>query len=476
MSYFPPPRRPWVPTHTFSSNSLNGMEIPLRTPSPFSVTLPRSRHPSRSELLEKPLPPTPRKPSSVYSLQNDETTKMRIKTLQNEVPPLDSMLQPMAYRSSTSVVPVNSAARPPLLGNQEGHAVSDPVLERRRAQREDLAELGIHSSQLLNQHPTSDLPAQPKPDSQRSIEPNIHGLGADQHANTYESILDTRSSIIPNFTTEPYFSHAYLPSQMSSRITDVIDHSLVPPPLRYNITTEDTRLSSRFSASSDSSSDIFQSSIRETLRTYARKVFRSRKPPVPAKRKKTVETKHSLDSTFLNSRRRGSGAGQRRTSIQMGLSHMYTSLRKLSIPSSSPKVSGTTKKTRLPRELRSPAIPITSYQKIGTKAWEKSAKSRKRSRPESATSTQFLFPSRKSKSSPTYNYQKGNETPRPASIVNKITTAFHNGSLQVESAMGLNTRKKKRSKAELRREELKKKIVVLGLGEQPAGRGTENRP
>lgn len=464
MSCFPPPRRPWVPAHSFSSNSLSGMEIPLRTPSPFAVTLPRSRHPSRGELIDKPLPPTPRKPSSVYSLQNDETTKGRTRIPQNEVLPSASMLQPTIYRSSTSIVPVITAARPPLLGNQEGHAVSDPIVERRRAEREDLAELGIHSSQLLDQHLTADLPAHPNLETQRFIEPNAQRLGADQHACTYESILDTRSSIVPNFTTVPYFNHAYLPSPMSPRITDVVDQSLVPPPLRYNSTIEDTRPSSRFSSSSDSSSDVFQSSIRDLVRAYARKAFRLRKPREAAKQIKTVEITQSLESALPSSRRRGSAAGQRRGSIQTGLSHMYTSLRKLSIPSSSAKATETTKKTRLPRELRSPAIPITPYQQIGTKAWEKSTKSRKRSRPESATSTQFLFSSRESKNSSTYNNQRGNETPRPGSIVSKITAAFHNGTIQVESAMGLNTKRNKRSKAELRREELKKKIVVLGLG------------
>ena len=470
MSYFPPPRRPWVPTHTFSSNSLNGMEIPLRTPSPFAVSHPRSRNPSRTELLEKPLPPTPRKPSSVYSLQNDETTKRRIKTLQSEVLPVDPMLQPTTYRSSTSIVPVISAARPPLLGKQEGHTVSDPVLERRRAQREDLVDLDTHSSQLSDQYPTSEVPARPKTESQTLNKSNFYGSGADQHANTYEAILGTRSSTIPNFTPESYFNHAYLPSPMSPRITDVIDHSLVPPPLRYTTLMEHTQMFSRFSSSSDSSSEIVQSSLRQSLRKFARKIFRFRKPPVPAKRKKAVQSTHSLHSTFANSRRRSSAPGQRRASVQMGFSNMYSSLRKRSIPSSTPKAIGTAKKARLPRELRNPAIPITPYQKIGTKAWEKSSRSRKHSRSEPATSTQFLLLSRKSENSSANNYRRENEIPRPPSIVNKITTALHNGTTQVESAMGLNAGKKKRSQAELRREELKKKIVVLGLGEQPVER------
>lgn len=477
MSDFPlPPRRPWVPTHTFSSNSLNGMEIPVRPPSPFAVSLPRSRNPSRTELLEKPLPPTPRKPSSVYSVQNDEMTKGRIKTLQNEVPSSNPTLQPTIYRSSTSVVSGISVARPPLLGKQEGHTVSDPVVERRRAQREDLVDLGIHSSQLLDQHPTSEGPARPKTESQTLNGSNIYGLGAEQHANNYESILDTRSSIIPTFTSEQYFNHVYLPSQMSSRITDVVDPSLddvelplVPAPLRYTTLMDHTQMSSRWSSSSDSSSEIVQISLRESFRKFARKIFRLQRPSVPAKRKKAAETTHSLDSTFAITRRRGSAAGQRRKSIQMGLSNMYSSLRKRSLTSFSPKAMGPAKKARLPRELRSPAIPITPYQKIGTKAWEKSTKSRKQTRSEPATSTKFLLSSRRSENSSAYNNQRENEILRPGSIMNKLTTALHNGTTQVESATGFNA-KKKLSKSELRREELKKRIVVLGLGQQPVER------
>lgn len=475
MSYPLPSRQPWISLHSSPSNSLSGMEIPLPKPSPFPGTLPRSRYSSSDELIGKPLPPTPRKPSSVYSLRNDEMTKGRVRDLQNDVITSHPILQPTIYRSSTSIVPMMSAARPPLLRNQEGHAVSDPIIERRRAQREDLAELGIHSSQLSIQHPTLDSPTHPKTQTQRLIESNLHRVEADQHASTYESVLHTRSSIVPNFTTEPYSNHAYLPSLMSPRITDVVDQSLVPPPLRYSTAIENSRPSSHLSSFSDSSTEIFQSSVRESLRAYARKAFQLRKPPLAARRKKAIETTDQLDSAPPSSGRRRSAAGQRRGSVQLGLSHMYTSLRKLSIPSSSPEATGKAKKARHPRELRSPAIPITPYQQIGTKAWERSSKSRKHSRSDSATSTQFLFSSKEGKNSSTYNDQSGDQTPRPTSIVNKITTAFHNGTAQVESAIGLNTGRNKRSKAELRREELKKKIVVLGRGEHPVWRRNDGR-
>lgn len=447
MSSFPPPRRPWGPIHTFSSNSLSGMEIPLRKPTPYP------RYTNTSESIEKPLPPTPRKSSSVYSVQSEALLP-------------DPILQPTAYRSSDSIVPKAPAIRRPLLYNQESHALSDPIIERRRAEREDLADLGIHSSQLLNQNPTLDFPAHPKTQTQELTEPNLHKPDAEQYASTYKSILHTRSSIIPNITTETYFNQAFLSVPISPRITDVVDESLVPPPLRYNTAIEDGRPSSYFSSSSDSSSDVYPSSIGESIRAYARKAFQLRKPHVAGKRKKAVKTTHSLNSTLPSSRRRGSKIEQRRGSIQNGLSHMYTSLRKLSIPSSAPKATGSAKKRRLPRELRNPAIPITPYQQIGTKAWEKSNKSRKHSRLESGASTQSLISSRECKTSAKTNNQTENQTPRSAAVLNKITTAIHNGTVQVESAMGLNTKRDKPSKAELRREELKKKIVVVGLGKE----------
>lgn len=468
MAYPLPLRRPWVPVHSSSSNSLRGMEIPIPKPLPFPGTFSSSGYLDSDETIDKPLPPTPRKPSSVYSLPNDGTAGGRMKETHNTILSPQPILQPTIYRSSTSTVPVASGTRPALIRNQAGHTVSDPVVERRRAQREDLAELGIHSSQLLIQHPALNSPASPIPPTQRLIEMDFQRKDADQHASTYESVLHTRSSIIPGFTSEPYSNYAYMPSLMSPRITDVVDQSLVPPPLRYSTVVKDSRSSSHLS-SRTSSTEFFHGSVRDSLRdslqTYARKTFHLRKPPVIGKRKRELETTDPLGLAALSSRRRSSASGQRRGSIQLGLSNMYSSLRKLSI-TSPPIATGNPKKGRLPRELRSPAIPITPYQQIGTKAWKRPSKSRKHSRSGSATSSHLLFSSREHKDSLRYNHHSGNQAPKPTSIVKKITTAFHNGTVQVESAIGFSTERSRRSKAELRREELKRKIVVLGLGEQ----------
>ncbi len=465
-----PPRRLWFPSQSSPSGSLSGMEIPIPKPPPFSGASTRGISPGPDDIFNKPLPPRPRKPSSVYSTRDDEMSEARMRNMQSGVRPPDLLLQPTTYKSNSSVVSAVSGRRPSPLRNQEGHTVSDPIVERRRARRENLANLGIHSTQLLNVPVRSNSPAYSKPEPQRLKDWNFQSRSADNLASTYESVLQTRSSVLPNHTFEPYPSYTYLPSSMSPRITDVVDHSLVPPPLRYRTVVEGSRPPSQFSSVSSSTTELLQSSIRDSLRAYARKALHLRRPAVAARRKKAVET---VDSTVASDlapsrpRRRSSAAGQRRGSIQQSISHVYSSLRKLSI-SSTAKATGnfpSGKKSRLPRELRSPAIPITPYQQMGTKAWEKSSKSHRNSRPKSATSNHAVSSTTEDKDSLKHNQRSENQALKPISVLKKMKIAFYNGTAQLESVVGWKTASSKRSKAELRREELKKKIVVLSIRE-----------
>ncbi len=50
----------------------------------------------------------------------------------------------------------------------------------------------------------------------------------------------------------------------------------------------------------------------------------------------------------------------------------------------------------------------------------------------------------------------------PSSMAGKLAMVFQSGTQQIEAAVGLGPEKVKRTKAEKRREELKKKIVVVG--------------
>jgi hypothetical protein len=102
---------------------------------------------------------------------------------------------------------------------------------------------------------------------------------------------------------------------------------------------------------------------------------------------------------------------------------------------------------------------------MGTKAWEKSSKSHRNSRPKSATSNHAVSSTTEDKDSLKHNQRSENQALKPISVLKKMKIAFYNGTAQLESVVGWKTASSKRSKAELRREELKKKIVVLSIRE-----------
>ncbi|KAL9101834.1 MAG: hypothetical protein Q9187_009195 [Circinaria calcarea] len=120
---------------------------------------------------------------------------------------------------------------------------------------------------------------------------------------------------------------------------------------------------------------------------------------------------------------------------------MYDTLTNISIGPSKFKPSLNLKKrTTIPRDMRSPAIPITPYQYLGAKAWEASPKSPK---PKSAKKKHFSLPSKLD--SPTKWYKLSSRGSNKASAGEK--------------------------EAEKRREELRKRIVVIGAADQfPDGR------
>ena len=411
---------------------------------------------SVSTPLEKPLPPTPRRPSSAYTGPPNETELSYDGSIVDQYF-ANEILQPNTFRASASKIPDRTPLRPKLLRDSQLHAASDPVVERRRAEQ--------------NQH--------------RDTEEIIHARtksrptnNANQHAQDYESVLYTWSSVLPSIAPKPFYSdHGHLPLRMSPRNTHVMDQSLVPPPLRFSNITYNSP-ASRFSSDSSSDAGSCHSGLRDSVRSYAKKTF--------SKRSFTPEV---VDNSYLPSpskpkSRLGSMASQRRASIQHGIEEMYDTLTSFSLTSAKHKPPAmqfeNTRKIRISRERRSPAIPLTPYQILGVKAFEDTASSR-------SSKTSFLpsLSSRgsKRKSSTSIrsrgipirtprNHSSSSEDTRPKPpLSRKLAAVLSNGTTQIESAIGLETNRVKRSKSEKRRAELKKKITVVGLGDgQLAGR------
>lgn len=410
---------------------------------------------------QKPLPPTPRRPSSVYTQPSNETVPQNDRRTYGSIVDhyfAKEILQPKTYRDSASKIPDQTSLRPKLLRDTEAHAASEPIIERRRAEQEQQ----IH-------------PEDAKRDNHRNG-------NAKQHAENYESVLHTRSEVLTSIVPDPFYSdNGHLPSNMSPRITDVVDNSLVPSPLRFS-SVDYNEPESRFSSDTSSASDAgsCHSGLRSSVKSYAKKTFSKAgvTPEVMDRVASPPKPKDKVASPQKPKSRLGSMASQRRASLQHGIEEMYDTLTSFSLGPGKRKPAAmefvANGKARVPREQRSPAIPLTPYQLIGAKAFEDTASTR--------SSKTSLLPSLHSRGSkgkpgtPTRSIKSasklagsplsGSESPSPKRpIIKKLAAAFGNKTTQIESAMGLETSRVKRSKSEKKRAELKKKITVVGLGD-----------
>ena len=394
---------------------------------------------------EKPLPPTPRRPSSVYTLQPSEIEPSYDNSTYGSIVDQyfdNELLQPKTYRASASKIPDQTPLRPKLLRDTQSHAASDPIVERRRAE------------QSQHRYPTETT-------YERRM--NRSTQNAKQQAEDYESVLHTRSSMLPSIVSDQLYSDTgHLPSKMSPRITDVVDQSLVPSPLRFSSYDEP---GSRFSSDSSSDAGSCQSGLRDSVKSYARRTFSKRSFTTEA----VDKDKSNSASPPKSKSRLGSMASQRRASLQHGIEEMYDTLTNLSLSPAKNKPPAmqleTDSRVRIPRERHSPAIPLTLYQMIGVKAFEDAESSK-------SGKTSFL-PSLSSKgsrrrqgtSTGSANLSSPESTSPKRPVVKKWAAAFQSKTTRMESAMGLETNRVKRSKSEKKRAELKKKITVIGLGD-----------
>ena len=477
-------------------SSLAGMEKPF---SPKEITFdiyqdPVDVQPNRSP-LDKPLPPTPRKPSSVYSLPSHEDRQTREHRLRNDLLPSSIFLAPTAYRSSTSKLPDPTPPRPKLSREAASHVASSRETEHAHRQ----VQPSVHMSHLQQEVTVEALSISA---SQISVE-KAAAMEADS-VETHEEqlpVLYTHSPIPSSNTSVSYHANQQrTPSPMSGRITDVVDESLLPAPLRFTSFEDSERPGSRFSSSS-SEGESRPEGMRNSLRGMARKAFHFRK-----EWKNTDETdwaaftryQERTSSTPRRQSRIGSFVGQRRTSLQQSISGMYDTLTSLTGPHKvskpAPVATNGPPKPHKAR-IRSPAIPLTPYQELGPKVLETASKSSKRSKRWEKSKIENDEPekrkvekgksegrSRSSKppaekpsptlfTTPTYGKaHMAKKEQKSRSMVGKLTSAISSGTVQVESTVGLNTNRVKRTKSEKKRAELKKKIRIVGLGEPSAAR------
>lgn len=233
--------------------------------------------------------------------------------------------------------------------------------------------------------------------------------------------------MLPAFVPEPLYSESgFLPSEMSARITNVSDGSLMPAPLVLSGNSEDRKLSSQFS-SSDSEVDSLHDESKPSLKIRARKAFHSRKASQERKERALADLK--LSQLIQASE----PSTPKRASIQNGIDEMYSTLTGLYSPAK-PKIKhdsassqSNSKSKAFPEDLRRPATPVTPHQTSGKKAWN-SPKSPKSTAPK-----------------------------KDDSVGKKLASVFQNGAI----AVGIDRGKEQRIKTEEWRSQMKRKIVLV---------------
>lgn len=429
------------------SSSLSGMEIAVPSPltprfrdsrarsskalppTPTNASVPHSRHSAptsrkATSAYNNPkeercgTPMTPRKPSTPYTKLKEEKTRTPRFALQDDAIASNTFLTPPETRSSTSKIPDKVPPRPQPTRDVQTLGGSDFPTQRQPSGNSIFTEWKAPKYEYSDDEYGSSLPASRKASSRGSWAPSERTQSAEERARDYTSVL-------PAFVPESVYSESgILPSEMSARITDVFDGSLMPAALVLSGNSEDRNLLSQFS-SSDSDVDSLHDESKPSLKSRAKRAFHSRKASQERKEKALVDLKQSQHSQV------GELTTPKRASIQNGIDEMYNTLTVLYSPAK-PKIKRdsanfSSKSEAITGDLRRPAAHVTPHQKSGKRSWN----------------------------SPTNSPSPGPK--KDESVGKKLASVFQNGAM----AVGYDRGKEQRIKTAEWRSQMKRKIVLV---------------
>ena len=318
---------------------------------------------------------------------------------------------------------------------------------------------------------------------------------AEQHADEYKAILP-RNSTIPDVVPEPYHEgFNALPGPMSPRITDVVDETCVPQPLRMSIGL-DSNASSRFSSSSSDVPSLDEEKSK-SFKSRAKKAFHSRKLSQEKSAKKRRDTNTTSQPSNIGERSNATSmTPSERASIQKGIIDMYETLthmydpsnkytsRKQEVPASQDKPASEAtlaKEHLVQKRNQSPRLPATPYPKDDNKAEDpiervlppphsikaegawiddlavtqtpKKSHFSLSSRGSSRRESQSSHSSKERMKQKSYTFPQRKQTARE-----KRTKG-----VKWKRAVGFERKSGKQKEEERRRDDIKKKIVLVGL-------------
>lgn len=299
-------------------------------------------------------PMTPSTSFTTYTNFKEERPRTPRIALQEEVLSSNTLLVPPHIRSSTSKIPNKVLSRPQLKRNPPIRQVSDFADQGQPSGRSISTERKAPKYEYSDDEYSSSLPTSQRASRQGSWAPSERAQSAEERAKDYAAVL-------PIFVPEEYPSESgFLQSEMSARITDVLDESPMTAPLLLSRNSEDRKLSSQFS-SSDSDSESLLDESKPSLKSRAKKAFNSRKVSQEKKEKRHTGSKVSQHSQA------GELTAANLAKFQNGIDEMYSTLTGFYSPSKS-KLRHDTPHSR--DDLHRPTTPLTADGRSGRKAWD----------------------------------------------------------------------------------------------------------
>ena len=383
-----PPSRLTRPPFRFEHSSLASLGGLERVVPPLSLQLEYHGTYSESDLY-KPLPPSPpRKASSVYS-------KEEIIDYYIDRSPKSDRRPSNAFSFSPSIVlkpreQRDSIQRPQVQRDNSSYSVSDSIAKLRRMEDRSLESSRTQSEQETYSHTLSMRTRT----STVSRSPRSHSpvIDANELAKHYQAGLPQSSQELLPVTYGGKQSHS-VPST-SANITQIVDQSLVPPPLHAVSRTPSpihsiSHISSKSLTTASSQPLSLPPQKQHSLSVYARRALKRPSISQEEKEHKRIMSIASAKYPYMASSPTADSASQapqrRRSSLQDRLSNLYSNIAHFSLSPSTQKplhnrspMSIVTPHTPVSpltpgsgsSSHRSPAIPITPYQRLGTRAWE----------------------------------------------------------------------------------------------------------
>lgn len=490
-----------------SSSSLDGMEIATRR---SSIRTDYSWE-TASYHKAKPLPPTPTlrvpspgssRASSTFSSRRPSFASSRTHSAASsiyteDIPPppkylafrKDTLLPSPGFesdcakdRSSTLEVPDALLSGPKPTGDAKFQSVLQTPVKIRKGPPESLFSEWKPPKYRGSDDDDDDEVRAPVP---AKVLANQHGLTqhtAEQHANDYKSVL-ARASTMPSSDYEPYYRGS-LPTPISPRVADVVDETLVPRPLRTS-TALDSSTSSHFSDSSGYMA--LKEEYRDSFKSRAKKAFH-----VDTLSQDKIVKKGTDPLTLsINSDTEGrspvmSMTPSQRASIQRSIIDTYGSSTSRYGPLKQDAAPPETKpRIETAQDFQSAAIPMMPYQEHDSKVWNTADGPTQSPLTKSAHESWFsaspaLSTPRMSQFSQSSKESSSKESHSSLSLAErkkKIKTyglphtetrpkGDRSVSGKIKKAVGLESKKYRQTEDEKRREDMKKKIVIVKAIEQ----------